>query len=509
MDSIVYYRPEWTSGRYNKEHSVAIYYNLIQGFSYFFEDYSALVMGIILHCERNKAITLEEISKQTNIAEDSLKPFLDELCDMYLLIKNPPTKEFINEYRKSILKDRIDNVMHSQEESIKSKLPFESSNAEMEYMDKVGGVCSVMFELTYNCSEKCIHCYNIGATRNDEEQSHRYNKEELVLSDYIRIIDELYDAGLVKVTLTGGDPFSKPHTWEIIDYLYKKGIVFDIFTNGQKLVNKVQKLADYYPRLVGVSLYSGNAADHDFITRVKGSWSKSMLVIEQLSKLAVPMNIKCCVMRPNVKSYRQINGIAQKYGAKPQFEVNITDSIEGDKCASTYLRLTPDLLKIVLRDSNIPMYVGKEAPNYGGQPRIMDEKSCGAGDFSFCITPTGDMIPCCSFHLLLGNLKEQTITDILTQSKNLKFWRHLTLRDYEECGTHDYCDYCNLCAGNNYSEHKTPLKAAENNCYMAKQRYNLAMEMMKGYDPLENRSIDECLEDIPVVCSQKIRKIFN
>lgn len=28
-----------------------------------------------------------------------------------------------------------------------------------------------MFELTYNCSEKCIHCYNEGATRNDHEKA--------------------------------------------------------------------------------------------------------------------------------------------------------------------------------------------------------------------------------------------------------------------------------------------------------------------------------------------------
>ena len=172
-----------------------------------------------------------------------------------------------------------------------------------------------MFELTYRCSEKCIHCYNEGATRNDDEISTRGDREELTLVDYKRIIDELYDLGLVKVCLTGGDPFSKSFAWDLIEYLYNKGVAFDVFTNGQSIVKDVERLANYFPRLVGVSIYSGKAEVHDYITRIKGSWGRSMNVIRRLSALAVPMNLKCCVMRPNVKSYYMVADIAKQYGA--------------------------------------------------------------------------------------------------------------------------------------------------------------------------------------------------
>ena len=37
----------------------------------------------------------------------------------------------------------------------------------------------------------------------------------------------------------------------------RKDIAFDVYTNGQSIVNKTKKLADYYPRLVGISIYSG------------------------------------------------------------------------------------------------------------------------------------------------------------------------------------------------------------------------------------------------------------
>ena len=75
---MTYYRPQWTCGRYDKHANVALYYNLIEGISYFFEDYSALVIGTILSIGRNTSITVEELSKQTDIAI-FINPFLGRI----------------------------------------------------------------------------------------------------------------------------------------------------------------------------------------------------------------------------------------------------------------------------------------------------------------------------------------------------------------------------------------------------------------------------------------------
>lgn len=492
----IYYRPIWTCGRYNEKAQAAIYYNLIAGMSYFFESYSAMVIGEVLAVPRNGMMELEAISMKLNIAMESLAPFFQQLEQMGIVSSVLPTNEIIADYRKRVSEY---NCQQEQmvERTIQEKLPYAISNAEQLYTVKVDGITSIMIELTYRCSEKCIHCYNEGATRNDDEISTRGDREELTFDDYKRIIDELYEQGLVKVCLTGGDPFSKSFAWDLIDYLYKKGIAFDVFTNGQSIVNDVERLANYYPRLVGVSIYSGIAEVHDYITRIKGSWEKSMSVVRQLSVWGVPLNLKCCVMRPNVKSYYMVADISKKYGALPQFEINLTDSIEGDKCVSKYLRMTEVQLEIVLRDSNIALYVGKEAPNYGGMKRNMNESPCGAGFNSFCITPEGYLIPCCSFHTNLGNLKHESVMEIINNSTELSYWRNLTLNEYEECGRYDYCDYCSLCAGNNFIEHGSPIKASEINCFMAKVRHSLANKMMNGYDPLNGKTVRERLADLP------------
>ena len=472
MADIAYYRPEWTCGRYNKEAKVAIYYNLIEGMSYFFENDSAEIVGKLLTIPRNECLSVDVLTAETNTAQESLLPFLEELAACGLLTTSPINKDWIMSYRKAVAAYKC-SQSQAQIKSTKEKLPMAVSSAEMDYMNAVKGVVSVMFELTYNCSEKCIHCYNIGATRNDSEISQRGNREELTLDDYYRIIDELNEQGLVKVCLSGGDPFSKPFVWEIIDYLYKKEIAFDVFTNGQRLFGNVARLADYYPRLVGVSIYSSEADVHDYITRVRGSWNKSMEVVKELSALAVPLNLKCCIMQPNVKSYYRVADIAKQYGAVAQLEVDVKDSIDGDKCVSRHLRLTPEQLELVLRDDNVPLYVGKEAPNFGGQPRQVSENACGAGYNSF------------------------SVRNILSHSEKLKWWNSQTLEQYEECGKHDYCAYCNLCAGANFSEFRTPLKAGENNCYLAKIRFGLAHKLMHGHDPLAGKSIQERLQELP------------
>ena len=498
-----YYRPAWTCGRYSERNAthgkkhVAIMYNLIEGISNFFEDYSADVIKYVLAVGRNCEVRVEVVAEATGIAEESINDFFQLLVRNGLLCTHVFSKEEEMNYRKAIHENNIHKRTAPQ--TVKEKLPMDVSSAEMDYFDAIedeGVVASVMFELTYNCSEKCIHCYNPGATRNDNEVSHRADREELQLDDYKRIIDELDDAGLVKVCLSGGDPFSKPFAWNIIDYLYQKEIAIDIYTNGQRIVNDVDRLASYYPRIVGVSIYSGIAQDHDAITRISGSWKKSMSVVRRLSELAVPMNLKCCVMQPNLHSYYLVNDIAHTLGAVPQFELNITDSIDGDRCARQ-LRLTEEQLQVVLRDSNVPMYVGPEAPNYGGQSRQMDKVPCGAGVTSFCITPEGNILPCCAFPLVLGNINVNSIKETLVNNCVLRKWRHSTLKEYEECGQYDYCDYCSLCPGQAQSQYGNFRKSSENCCYMAKVRHQLAHKMMEGYDPLNGEEFESALQRLP------------
>lgn len=490
---LTYYRPQWTCGRYNKQKDIALIYNLIEGVSYFFEDYSAMIINEILCTRKDQRIKITNIIKELPFAEEEIVSFLDELVSYGLILKFIPNDLFVKEYRGRIALLRQKGTIHTVSYVDKK------NNAERAYSEACGDNCigSVMFELTYRCSEQCVHCYNPGATRNNAEKSHRGNRQELTLEDYKSIIDELYELGLYKVCLSGGDPFSKSIVWELIEYLNEKGLAFDIFTNGLGLVDKIEKLANLYPRVIGISLYSNIGHVHDAITRVNGSYIKTISVIKQCAEFGIPMNIKCCIMRPNLKSYYTVKKIAKQYGAVPQFDLNITDSIEGDKCASRYLRLSSEIMELVLRDKDIPYYIdatGIISP----QKHSVDfsQKICNAGFDSLCITPEGYIQPCCAFPLYIGSVKEGFIGEIIENSTKLNWWKKQRFENLEECHKHDYCVYCQLCPGNNFIANGTPLKPSENNCTLAITRYKLAKRMQNGYDPLCGKTLEEKLAEI-------------
>ena len=63
----LYYRPEWTCGRYDRENKAAIMYNLIEGMSFYYEDITAEVIGCILSVERNHSFDLPWLSRKSDV----------------------------------------------------------------------------------------------------------------------------------------------------------------------------------------------------------------------------------------------------------------------------------------------------------------------------------------------------------------------------------------------------------------------------------------------------------
>ena len=51
-----------------------------------------------------------------------------------------------------------------------------------------------IFELTYRCNEKCIHCY---------EEHSSVSVDELSYEELCDVLDELRDMGVLEVTFTG------------------------------------------------------------------------------------------------------------------------------------------------------------------------------------------------------------------------------------------------------------------------------------------------------------------
>jgi radical SAM protein with 4Fe4S-binding SPASM domain len=493
-------RPNWNCGRYYKidDNRYALLYNLLEGMAYFFEQESADIIGIILRFPKNGLIPLQALfeSVPSNISKDEVIDFCNELISVGLLTDGFLTNEAINHNRRIIGDNRCKSAMEI-DRTIQERLPFQQNEAEDIYMDiieKYRVPFVVMFELTYSCNEKCVHCFNPGAARNDSEHSTRSNRDEINIIHYEKLLNELQQMGVVKIILTGGDPFVKKDIWRLIEMIYERDFALDIYTNGIGLIGRVEKLAKYFPRSIGLSVYSATDEVHDSITRVNGSLKKTLSVAQDLVKFGVPLYFKCPIMNHNATSYYTIVELAKQFGATPQIDITLTDSVDGDTAITDQLQVDGELLEIILRDPNIPLYVGKEAPNYGRQEKDKSKSFCGAGTVLMNITPEGDVTPCNSFPTQFGNLKEKSFSEIWNNSKSLNIWQHTVIGDYDECGTHERCGFCNRCPGQSFVEHGTPLKASTANCNIANARMNLAKKLIRGNDPLNGESTENVLQ---------------
>jgi len=381
--------------------------------------------------------------------------------------ESPITGRILEDYRSQTFADRCSNNVTGR---LDKSPDFYLNAAEKGYADRTGHkVITALIELTYRCSAGCIHCYNPGRSDNGMKT----HPDELTLEDYKDLIDQLYDEGAIRICLTGGDPFSRNDIWDIIEHIHNKGIAFEIYTNGIALRGNENKLADYFPCDVGISIYSDRPEIHDAVTRVRGSFEKSTGALDSLARLGVPLAVKCCVMKTNFDSYQGVAGIAAKAGAVLQLETSIFDSLDGNRDVSTFLRLDPEQMAATLKDKNNPLYIGPEVADWGRFPKNPDDIGCRAGIQTICIRPDGRLSPCCSFNADIGDIRKAPLKEILNDSPFLKQWKELRLSIYEDCGKKDYCEFCKLCPGLNYNEHGTPVKAAENNCYVAKIRFDL------------------------------------
>jgi len=496
-----YYRPRWVGGSYDVAANVALLINRLADEFHFYKGCSAEIINEILKTNRDEMFSLPEVCRTTRTRMDDLVPFVQKLLSQGLVVDKYPSAEVEIEMRTSARKKNHERAHNGDFDNQKQNWKLRS------YSNATGKITTVMIETTYNCSERCLHCYNPGATRNDDERSGRNDVSPMSLDDYRRIIDELSELGTCLITLSGGDPFSNPHIWDIIDYIHQKDISFDIYTNGLRLTEDVKRLAEYFPLRVCVSLYSSIAAQHDYITRIRGSFCRTVDVLKRLSELGVSTNIKCPIMRPALKGYRGLTDIARLYGSTLEFTANIIPSVDGDSCPSDMLHLNEEEMELMYVDKHVGEYYSSTQKYSLRQP---DDGLCSAGIYSLDITPDGDVVPCCNWHQCLGNVRKNSIKDIIENSDELKRIRSSRIKDFDECMTHDYCAMCDFCAGQNFMEAGTYTKPAPNLCHWAKKKFQFVEKVEKeGYDPLRGKSIDERIAEMPDYVPEKLHRIIN
>lgn len=187
-------------------------------------------------------------------------------------------------------------------------------------------------ELTYRCNLKCRHCYC------DRDAA----GEEMALSDVLRILDEIAEAGCLWLLLTGGEPLTRPDFPEIYRYAVKKGFLVTLFTNGTLLTPEMADLInEYRPFSTEITLYGSAARTYEKVTGVAGSFERCMNGIALLRERGVPLKLKTMLMTLNRDDLAGMKELAASLGLSFKFDPIINPKLDGSKepCG---LRLSPE-----------------------------------------------------------------------------------------------------------------------------------------------------------------------
>ncbi|CAG0946988.1 partial Antilisterial bacteriocin subtilosin biosynthesis protein AlbA, partial [Anaerolineae bacterium] len=100
---------------------------------------------------------------------------------------------------------------------------------------------SVIIAVTGRCNLSCKYCYYA-----DEMVALR----DLPAETWITFFEELRDAGVMRVTLSGGEPFARRDIWQLIDGVVRNKMRFSILTNGTLITDEMaDRLNTYRPRI--------------------------------------------------------------------------------------------------------------------------------------------------------------------------------------------------------------------------------------------------------------------
>jgi len=299
---------------------------------------------------------------------------------------------------------------------------------------------SATFELTNRCNFNCAHCY-INQPANDEAARQR----ELSTEQVKVIIDQMVAAGVLFLTLTGGEPLLRPDFAEIYTYARQKGLLVILFTNGTLISEEIADLLyDLRPFNVDISIYGASHSVFEAVTRVPGTFSRCYAGIERLLSRGIPLSIKTELMTLNVDEIVEMKAFADEKGLKFRYDCLLWPRIDG---AGEFPREVQLPLDVVI---NLDNWDGERNDAVKTEiVRLKDLKtrdervfSCGAGLRSFHVDSEGRMSICMMARRPSYNLLEMPLMEAWVRLETLRKMKRSEISKCQSCTSNVLCGHC-------------------------------------------------------------------
>jgi radical SAM protein with 4Fe4S-binding SPASM domain len=309
-----------------------------------------------------------------------------------------------------------------------------------------------IFELTYRCNYRCVHCY-LG-----KKKSASFSKKELNTKEVFNILDQLEEIGCFTLGLTGGEVFLRKDIFDILDYAKRRGFNIAVLTNGSLLSEAfIDRLKELKLNKIDITLNSLNADTFDRITKSAGFLPKVMASLNYLYKRKVPFSLKTNCMVLNRDEVVSISRFANTFGVAHRINYQLSPTLSGS--LNTYKHRIGFREFDKIHQACYPqMYTLTKGNTNKKNNSILARRdtnrvfNCSAGETSLTINPFGELKLCIEidypkYNILKGNLKKGW--DVLKGIVDAENKRIL-----KKCNSCRLIKFCSWCPAKSWAENK-------------------------------------------------------
>ncbi|MBU5591838.1 radical SAM protein [Clostridium sp. MSJ-4] len=267
---------------------------------------------------------------------------------------------------------------------------------------------SVTIELLTKCNWKCKHCYIPNHTSDGLSKDMVFN-----------IFEQLRNLGTFEIVLTGGEIFCRNDIVDIIEkarqMFFKVTLLTNVSLMDEDIISRLSKLHLYN---ISCTIFSLDESIHDSFTEIPGSLKNALNNIMLIKKYGIPLTIKTVLMNQNYSSDKELQVFCENNGFEYSATPIVSSKNNGDNSPQKFRLSQEQLEEVFLSIDNVD--------DINSRHLSMNDYVCNTIRSSLFIGYNGDVYPCNTFNIPVGNIYKTPIdiiwndSDILSNIKNTK-----------------------------------------------------------------------------------------
>ncbi len=268
----------------------------------------------------------------------------------------------------------------------------------------------VSWNYTYACNFNCTHCYS---------RASKYPRE-LTTGQFLDIAQQLIDVGVFGVGLGGGEVLVRKDCFAIMERLARARVAVTLTSNGWFIDSDMAAhLNQCGVTSIYLSLDSADPASHDAFRQQDGSYARVLSAAKHLTSNAIDLRISTVISKMNVLALHDLVALAEKVGASAiefkRFRASGNGLLTKERYSLTQhdIDIASNSIKLLRKCSSIRI----------DHVDSTQDAPCPCGIKSLVIRPNGDVAPCAYSATVVGNLTNDSLSEIWLRSPQLQALR--------------------------------------------------------------------------------------